>query len=117
MTQSVLSGSVLARCAERAANYDRENRFLFQDLDDLRDAKYLVAAIPREFGGVGLTRSEICQEQRRLARRSAPTALAVNMHLLATGIAGEFWLRGDKSQEWILEEAARGARFAHGYSA
>jgi alkylation response protein AidB-like acyl-CoA dehydrogenase len=65
---------------------------------------------------LGLTFSEICQEQRRLARRSAPTALAVNMHLLATGIAGEFWLRGDKSQEWILEEAARGAIFAYGYA-
>jgi alkylation response protein AidB-like acyl-CoA dehydrogenase len=56
----------------------------------------------------GLTLAEICREQRRLA----PTALATNMHLCATGIAADLWRKGDSS----LEEAARGAVFANGYS-
>jgi alkylation response protein AidB-like acyl-CoA dehydrogenase len=111
-----LSGDLLERCAERAAGYDRDNRFFLEDFDELREAKYLLAAVPEEFGGLGLTLLELCREQRRLARRSAPTALGVNMHFLATGIAADLWRGGDKSQAWILEEAARGAVFAQGYS-
>jgi alkylation response protein AidB-like acyl-CoA dehydrogenase len=114
--RSVLSDDLLERCAQRAAAYDRENRFFFEDFEELREAKFLLSAVPKEFGGLGLTLVEICQEQRRLARRSAPTALATNMHLLATGVAADLWRKGDKSQAWMLEEAARGATFAYGYS-
>jgi len=114
--RSVLSDDLLERCAQRAAGYDRENRFFFEDFDELREDKYLLAAVPREFGGLGLTLAEICQEQRRLARRSAPTALATNMHIGATGIAADLWRKGDNSQVWMLEEAAKGAVFAYGYS-
>ena len=112
----VLSDDLLERCAQRAADYDRENRFFFKDFDELREAKYLLAAVPTEFGGLGLTLAEICWEQRRLSRRSAPTALATNMHLGATGVATDLWRKGDRSQVWILEEAARGGVFAYGYS-
>ena len=112
----ILSDDLLERCAQRAASYDRENRFFLEDFDELREAKYLLAAVPEEFGGLGLTLVETCREQRRLARRSAPTALGVNMHLLATGVATDLWRRGDKSQAWILEEAGRDAVFADGYS-
>ena len=114
--RSVLSDDLLERCAQRAAGYDRENRFFFEDFDELREAKYLLAAVPQEFGGLGLTLSEICHEQRRLACRSAPTALGINMHFLATGIAADLWRKGDESQVWILEEAARGAVFAYGHA-
>jgi alkylation response protein AidB-like acyl-CoA dehydrogenase len=55
MAQFILSDELLDRCAQRAAGYDRENRFFFEDLDDLRDAKYPLAAVPEEFGGLGLT--------------------------------------------------------------
>jgi alkylation response protein AidB-like acyl-CoA dehydrogenase len=113
---SVLSEDLLERCAERSPVYDRENRFFCEDFEELRQANYLLAAVPKEFGGLGLTLVEICREQRRLARRSAPTALGVNMHLLATGIAADLWRKGDSSQVWMLEEAARGAVFAYGYS-
>jgi alkylation response protein AidB-like acyl-CoA dehydrogenase len=107
---------ILDSCAQRAADYDRENQFFFEDFEQLRDGKYLLSAVPKEFGGLGLTLVQICQEQRRLARRSAPTALAINMHLTATGIAADLWRKGDISKAWILEEAARGAVFAYGYS-
>jgi alkylation response protein AidB-like acyl-CoA dehydrogenase len=114
--RSVLSDDLVERCAQRAAGYDRENRFFFEDFGELREAGYLLAAVPKEFGGLGLSLAEICQEQRRLARRSAPTALGINMHFLATGIAADLWRKGDGSQVWILEEAARGAVFAYGHA-
>ena len=114
--RSVLTDDLLERCAQRAAGYDRDNRFFFEDFDELREAKYLLAAVPQEFGGLGLTLAEVCREQRRLARRSAPTALGVNMHFLATSIAADLWRKGDGSQVWMLEEAARGAVFAYGHA-
>jgi alkylation response protein AidB-like acyl-CoA dehydrogenase len=113
---SPLSDDLLERCAQRAAIYDRENRFFFEDFEELRKAGYLLAAVPKEFGGLGLTLAEVCQEQRRLARRSAPTALALNMHIMATGIAADLWRKGDGSQVWMLEDAARGEVFAYGHA-
>lgn len=116
MTEVILTETLLDNCARRAAGYDHENRFFFEDLEELRAANYLLAAIPRELGGLGLSLSQICQEQRRLARRSAPTALALNMHLGATGIAADLLQKGNSSQAWVLQEAAQGAIFAYGYS-
>jgi alkylation response protein AidB-like acyl-CoA dehydrogenase len=116
VSEFILSDTLLDDCARRAPEYDLENRFFFEDLEELQTAKYLLAAVPREFGGLGLTLNHICQEQRRLARRSAPTALALNMHLGATGQAADRWRKGDASLAWMLEEAAQGAIFAYGYS-
>ncbi len=48
MTRSILPDDLLERCAERAAGYDRENRFFFEDFDELRQANYLIAAVPKE---------------------------------------------------------------------
>jgi len=53
--RSVLSDDLVERCAQRAAAYDRENRFFFEDFEELREAKFLLSAVPKEFGGLGLT--------------------------------------------------------------
>jgi hypothetical protein len=34
----VLTDDLLARCAERAAGYDRESRFFQEDIDELKAA-------------------------------------------------------------------------------
>ena len=75
ITDAGLSDDVLARCAERAATYDRENRFFAEDFDELREAGYLMMAVPRRFGGRGMTLAQVCEEERRLAYRSPATAL------------------------------------------
>ena len=77
----ILSDDILARCAERAPIYDRENRFFTEDFEELRQAGYLCMNVPAELGGMGMSLAQVCQEQRRLAYHAAPTALAVNMHL------------------------------------
>jgi alkylation response protein AidB-like acyl-CoA dehydrogenase len=115
-TKSVLSNDLLERCAQRAAVYDRENRFFSDDFEELRQAGYLLVAVPQELGGLGLSLAEICQEQRRLARRSAPTALALNMHIIATGIAADLYRQGDNSQQWLLEEVAHGEVIGYGHA-
>src|SRR5437762_10773940 len=112
---SVLSESIIDRCGQRAAAYDRDNRFFHEDFDELRQAGYLLLAVPREFGGQGLSLAEVCHEQRRLAYRAPATALATNMHLYWTGIAADLYRMGDPSLTWLLKEAAQGEVFAAGH--
>jgi alkylation response protein AidB-like acyl-CoA dehydrogenase len=87
-----------------------------EDFDELRKSKYLLMALPAEFGGGGLTLAEVCREQRRLAYHAPATALAVNMHVYWVGVAADLWRRGDSSLEWLLREAAAGEIFAAGHA-
>jgi len=112
----VLSEEMLTRFASRAPACDRENRFIDEDFEDLRAAKYLLLPLPSEFGGAGMTLAQVCREQRRLAYHAPATALAVNMHLYWLGVAADLWRRGDTSLEWILREAAAGEIFAAGHA-
>jgi alkylation response protein AidB-like acyl-CoA dehydrogenase len=114
--QSVLSEAILARCGERAATYDRDNRFFSEDFEELREARYLLLAVPKELGGFGMSLAQVSQEQRRLAYHAPATALGVNMHLYWTGVAADLWRAGDKSLEWLLTEAAAGEVFAAGHA-
>ncbi len=110
-----LSDEIIAHCGDRAAAYDRENRFFTEDFEELRAAGYLKIAIPKELGGHGMSLADVCREQRRLAYRAPATALATNMHLYWTGVAADMRKMGDASLEWILREAAAGEVFAAGH--
>jgi alkylation response protein AidB-like acyl-CoA dehydrogenase len=112
----ILSDELIERCGQRAADYDRENRFFYEDFEELRQAGYLLAAVPEEFGGRGLNLAEVGREQRRLAYRAPATALATNMHLYWTGLAADLYRQGDSSLSWLLEEAAAGEVFAAGHA-
>jgi alkylation response protein AidB-like acyl-CoA dehydrogenase len=112
---TVLTEQILDDCGARAAGYDRDNRFFSEDFEQLRDAGYLLMAVPTELGGLGMNLAEVCQEERRLARRAPATALATNMHVYWTGLAADLWHSGDKSLSWILEEAVAGEVFAAGH--
>jgi len=114
--ESVLTEDLLKRCGERAAIYDRENRFFTEDFEELKAAGYLTGPIPSEFGGAGLTLAESCSEQTRLAYHAPATALALNMHLYWLGVAADLWRWGDKSLEWMFEEGMSGEIFAAGHS-
>lgn len=111
-----LPEEILRRCAERAPEYDRENRFFTEDFEELRDAGYLRLPVPAEMGGGGLNLEDLGRLQRRLAYHAAPTALGINMHFYWVGLAADLHGAGDPSLEWILEEAANGKVFAAGHA-
>ena len=113
---SVLPDELLIRCLERAPRYDRESRFAQEDFEELREAGYLTLPLPTEFGGNGHSLARIVREQRRLAYFTGPTAEAVTMHLAWVGVAADRWHRGDRSLQWVLEEAATGAIFTAGHA-
>lgn len=109
---TILHAELLGRIHDRAAGYDRDNAFFTDDLAELTAAGYLRALVPTELGGVGLSLKELAHEQIALAAAAPATALAVNMHLVWTGIAKALHDRGDSSLDFVLTEAAAGEVFA-----
>ena len=108
--------AMLDRFRERAPAYDRENRFFTEDFEELRATEYLTLAVPLELGGHGLNLAQVGRLQRELATYAPADAVALNMHLYWTGLAADLHATGDRSLQWLLEEAARGAVFASGHA-
>ena len=111
-----LPDALLERIRGRAAGYDRDNAFFHEDLAELAAAGYLKIFVPASDGGLGLGLQAAAQLQRRLATAAPATALAVNMHLVWTGVAHVLAARGDTSLDFVLREAAQGEIFAFGNS-
>ncbi|GAA4382891.1 acyl-CoA dehydrogenase family protein [Agromyces bauzanensis] len=114
--RTLLHDDLLERLRERAAGYDRENTFFTEDLAELREAGYLRALVPEELGGLGWGFDEAVRAQMRLAGAAPATALAVNMHLVWTGVAKILRDRGDDTLEFVLREAGTGEIFGFGIS-
>lgn len=114
--EEILPEELLEQIRGRAAWYDRDNAFFHEDLKDLAAAGYLKLFVPGADGGAGLGLEAAAQCQRRLATAAPATALAVNMHLVWTGVAHVLGARGDGSLDFVLKEAANGEIFAFGNS-
>lgn len=113
---AILSDELLERVRGRAAAHDRENTFPDDDLADLKQAGYLGILVPRELGGLGLGLAEASVLQQRLAGAAPATALAINMHLVWTGVAKVMADRGIDALRFVQEGAAAGEVFAFGIS-
>ncbi|WP_307220429.1 acyl-CoA dehydrogenase family protein [Microbacterium sp. SORGH_AS_0888] len=100
----------------RAADYDRDNRFPDEDVADLRAAGYLSVLVPQDRGGAGLGLAEVAVLQQRLASAAPATALAINMHLVWTGVAKVLRDRGIDDLAFVQTGAAAGELFAFGIS-
>lgn len=111
-----LPDDLLERIRERAPIHDRENTFPQQDLDELRAAGYLSILVPAARGGAGLGLAEAAILQQRLASAAPATALAINMHLVWTGVAKVFSDRGVPGLEFVQDGAVAGEVFAFGIS-
>ena len=112
----ILPDDLLARLRERAAVHDRENTFPERDLAELTAAGYLSILVPRELGGAGLTLADASVLQQRLAGAAPATALAINMHLVWTGVAKVLADRGIDDLHFVQTGAAAGEVFAFGIS-
>jgi alkylation response protein AidB-like acyl-CoA dehydrogenase len=111
-----LPDALLERFRERAAVHDRDNTFPEEDLADLQAAGYLAILVPHEFGGGGLGLAEASALQQRLAGAAPATALAINMHLVWTGVAKVLADRGVDALRFVQEGSVAGEVFAFGIS-
>jgi alkylation response protein AidB-like acyl-CoA dehydrogenase len=78
--------------AERAAGYDRETAFPFENYAELREAGLLGLCIPQRYGGMGASFQDYMHVAAELARFCPMTALTYNMHsqtTLWTGILAD----------------------------
>jgi alkylation response protein AidB-like acyl-CoA dehydrogenase len=100
----LLTDGLLERIRSRAAGYDAANAFFLEDFEELTQLGYLKAL------------ERAAREQVRLAGAAPATALAVNMHLVWTGVAKVLRDRGDDSLDFLLQEAGAGEVFGFGLS-
>lgn len=80
-----LADDLAARFAARAATYDREGSFPWEDLDDLRHTGFLALTVPRVYGGWGASLYELVRALERLGMGDGAAALAFAMSLLKIG--------------------------------
>ena len=66
--------------AEREIAHDRDDSFVTEDYEALKEIGLFAAGIPQELGGAGLTHTEVANLLRQLAHHSSATALAHSMH-------------------------------------
>jgi alkylation response protein AidB-like acyl-CoA dehydrogenase len=111
----LVTDEMLERFDARTMGYDRDNAFFHEDLEELRASGYLLASVPPEFGGAGLSLGAINRLQRRIAYVAPATAVAVNMHHYFVGLCADLHRAGDSSADWVLRQAADGHVFAAGH--
>ncbi|HTT78456.1 MAG TPA: acyl-CoA dehydrogenase family protein [Stellaceae bacterium] len=70
--------------APRAARYDREASFPFENYDDLRAARLTSLCVPERHGGLGADFATYCLVSAELGRWCGATALTFNMHVCST---------------------------------
>lgn len=107
----LLDEALLTRFRQRAADYDAQNSFFSEDLDELVELGYL-----KIFTAPNASLQAVAAAQRKLATAAPATALAVNMHLVWTGVAKLLKGRGDESLQFVLDQAEAGEIFAFGNS-
>ncbi len=85
----------------RAAGYDRDAAFPYENFADLRDAGFYGLCVPARYGGLGADFVTYALVAEELGRHCGTTALTFNMHtatcLLAGPIADALGLTGDES--------------------
>lgn len=101
-----LAAELGAEFASRAAAHDRENTFVHENYERMRQAGYLRLAVPVELDGLGATMRQVCFAQAELARSCASTALAVNMHHYLVLSQVFRWRRGVAGAEGVLRRVA-----------
>ncbi len=67
--------------AARAARYDQEARFPFENYADLREAGLLAICVPRDRGGMGADFATYVMVAAEIGRHCGATALSYNMHV------------------------------------
>ncbi|MEV7694112.1 acyl-CoA dehydrogenase family protein [Microbacterium sp. NPDC089189] len=111
-----LPDDLLERIRARAAATDHDNVFPDEDLAELRAVGYPAILVPADRGGAGLSLADASVLQQRLATAAPATALAINMHLVWTGVAKVLQDRGIDDLAFVQTGAAAGEVFAFGIS-
>ena len=92
--------------APRAADYDRDARFPFENYADLREAGLLKICVSRELGGLGADFATYVMVAAEIGRHCGATALSWNMHVSSSLWSGFIADALDMSPEQRADHAA-----------
>ena len=92
--------------AERAAEYDREGKFPFENYAEMKESGYTAMPIPEDCNGGGANLLDICIAQNRLAQGCGATALAVNMHFGLPFVMTDLIALGEDGPKEMLTKIA-----------
>lgn len=95
--------------AGRAAQYDRDATFPFENYDDLREAGLLGLCVPKQYGGLGADFPTYCIVAATIGRYCGATALTYNMHACTTLWSGALSEPLDMTAEERSQHAANRA--------
>src|SRR5262245_19249976 len=102
-----LAATLADEFAPRAAQYDENEAFPYENYARLKETGYTILTIPEELGGLGASLLERIKAQERLAQGCGATALAINMHLNVLGLVIGLWHRfKDPKTENLLRKVA-----------
>ena len=85
--------------APRAARWDREASFPFENYEDLNAARFTAICVPERYGGLGADFRAYCLVAAELGRWCGSTALTFNMHVCSTLWTGALADDLDMSEE------------------
>lgn len=98
--------ALAASFAATAAEHDRDGTFPHEHFQAMRDAGYLAAAVPIEFGGGGYGLDDLVLAQIALGRGDGSTALSVGMHHMVIGTEASAKRWPDAVRERVFRAAA-----------
>ncbi|KMJ58428.1 acyl-CoA dehydrogenase [Bacillus sp. LL01] len=75
------AGILATDFSERAAHYDQNAEFPFENFEVLKEAGYLDLTIPEKYGGQGAGLYDFLLLQETIAQGDGPTALSLGWHL------------------------------------
>jgi acyl-CoA dehydrogenase len=93
--------------AARAASHDGADSFVAQNYKELKAARLMSLAVPRELGGDGLDARALANVLRRMASACASTALAFSMHNQAVAALAWHWRHQKAPVSSVLRRIAR----------
>ncbi|HEU4438583.1 MAG TPA: acyl-CoA dehydrogenase family protein [Methylomirabilota bacterium] len=99
------------RFAPRAARYDAESTFPYENYADLHAAGLLALTVPREYGGVGADPVTYVHALREIAKGCPATALTFNMHSTVTTFLTALCTE-EQRRRYFGDIVGRGARIA-----
>jgi len=99
------------RFAARAARYDAEASFPYENYADLHAAGLLALTVPSAYGGVGADSVTYVHALREIAKACSATGLTFNMHSTVTSFIAALATETQK-RRYFGEIVGRGARIA-----
>lgn len=89
----------IAPFTERAARNDSERKFPFENFNELKAINYPALTIPKQYGGAGISLSELLRYQEAISRADGSTGLSIGWHMGIVQDLGET----NKWDESVLE--------------